>query len=192
VEVGNIEDLINPFTDVKTADWFYDAVSFAYKRKLFSGMTPTTFEPQTKMNRAMVVTVLWNLEGKLSASSANPFTDLTADWYKTAVVWAASNGIVSGVGNNKFDPNGLLTREQAVTILYNYSKWKGLDVSAAANLDKFTDKGKIHSYALPAIKWAVAKGILNGKSPTTVDPTGTATRAEVAQLFKGYLEKVVG
>jgi hypothetical protein len=183
----------NPFKDIKNSDWYYGAVKFALQNNLFGGTSDNTFEPKTNMTRGMMVMVLWNLEGKPTVSTANPFTDVKSnDWYKNAVVWAASKSIVNGVGGGKFDPNGLLTREQAVTIFYNYSKWKGLDVSAAANLDKFTDKGQISSYALPAIKWAVAKGVLNGTTATTIEPKGKANRAQGAQLFKGYLEKVAG
>ena len=137
----------------------------------------------------MIVTILWRLEGSPAVSSANPFTDVAKGaWYTDAITWAAANGIVNGKGGGKFGPTDTLTREQFATILYRYAKdYKGYDVSAAADISGYTDAGRVSSWALDAVKWANAEGLVNGRTPTTLVPGGSASRAEAAAIFMRFL-----
>ncbi len=176
------------FKDVKKDDWYHGAVDFAVTKGLFNGMTDTTFEPNTPMTRAMLVTVLWRYEGSPEAG-ASDFTDLKADWYKAAVAWAASKGIVTGVGNNRFDPNGKITREQLAAILYRYSDFKHFDTSAKSDFAGFPDKNKISGWATDAYSWAVGAGLITGNMGK-LDPQGSATRAQVATILMRFIMNI--
>ena len=180
-----------PFTDVKSGDWFYDAVKYAYENGLMNGTSATTFAPNGTMNRAMIVTVLYRLEKSPAVTSASKFTDVPAgQWYSDAVAWAAANNIVNGYDETTFGPMNAVTREQMATILYRYEQYKGMDtVTLEENLNRFPDKDKISAYALPALQWAVGQKIINGNADGTLNPTGTATRAQVAQIFTNLLNK---
>ena len=144
------------------------------------------------MTRAMLVTVLWRYEGK-PMGNQNTFSDVNAkngSWYIDAVAWAAANGIVSGVGNNKFDPDGNITREQMATILYRYAKKKGIDTSKRGDLSGFPDGGKVESWANDAAQWTVAEKIIGGSEGYLL-PQGNATRAQVATILMRYIENIV-
>lgn len=184
----------NPFTDVKSSMWSYSGIEFVCQRGLFSGMNETTFEPKTAMNRAMLVSVLWRYEGSPEGDTQS-FSDVSnKQWYAKGIAWAAAKGIVSGTGNNCFSPNGLITREQMAVILYNYSKYKGVNVSAAANLNAFPDANKVSSWAQTAMKWAVAEGLISGTTKdgkTVIDPKGNATREQVASILMRYILNVM-
>ena len=178
------------FVDVSAKDWFHEAVDFAVKQGLFGGMSANTFEPNTPMTRAMLVTVLWRYEGEIEAP-ANTFSDVKAGtWYADAVSWAAANSIVGGVGNNKFDPDGNITREQMATILYRYCNGKGIDTSKQGSLSGFPDAEKASSSAKVAMQWAVAEGLING-SDGKLQPQGNATRAQVATILMRFIENIV-
>lgn len=175
-----------PFTDVKEGSWYYSAVAYVVERGLFNGVTPTTFEPQTYMNRGMLVTVLHRLAGKPDVAGSMSFADVkTSDWYAPGVAWASSIGVVNGVTGTQFSPTGTVTREQIATILYRYSAYLGYDVSARASLSGFHDQNKISAYALETMSWAVAEGLMQG-GDGKLDPTGGATRAQVATLLQRY------
>src|SRR5699024_4128468 len=111
--------------------------------------------------------------------------------YANAVNWAAASGIVEGKGNNKFDPDAPVTRQEMAAIFYRYASYKGYDVSAAASLDRFTDASKVASWAKDAMSWAVGGYVINGKGAGRLDPTGTATRAEVAQILMNFCNNVL-
>ncbi len=144
------------------------------------------------MTRAMLVTVLYRLEGTPPITGTNGFTDVKGgQWYTNAVIWANENGIVEGYGNSLFGVNDNITREQIAAILYRYAVYKGYDVSAASNLTGYTDAGKISSWALGALKWANAEGFVNGRTSTTLVPAGAATRAEVATIFMRFVNRFV-
>ena len=180
-----------PFTDVKADDWFYEAVKYAYDNKLMDGTASTTFAPFMTTNRAMVVTMLWRLEGQPKADATLSFTDVESGvWYTDAVNWAASKGIVKGYSDTVFAPNDTVTREQLATILYRYAESKGYDVSAKGDLTTFTDGAKTSSWATEAMEWAVGSKLLSGKGGNVLDPTGTATRAEVAQIFMNFAQNL--
>lgn len=177
------------YVDVPNNAWYYTAVAYAIKNGLMNGMSATTFEPETSMTRAMLVTVLWRYAGE-PIEGLNSFTDVhDSDWYSDAVNWAAINGIVGGVGNNKFDPNGKITREQLATILYRYASSQLIETSARDNLKAFPDAKNVSPWASDAMRWAVAEGLINGSDGKLL-PQGNATRAQVATILMRFIENV--
>ena len=111
-------------------------------------------------------------------------------WYTDAVTWAAENGVVAGIGNGRFDPDGSVTREQTAVILFNYAQSKGYDVSARADLSVFPDAGSVSGWAEEALSWANASGAVRG-TQTILNPQGSASRAQVAMILMGYVEHAV-
>ncbi|MGM9553816.1 MAG: S-layer homology domain-containing protein [Faecousia sp.] len=175
------------FKDVSPSTWYYDAVNYAVQNGLMNGVGNNQFDPEGSMTRAMLVTVLWRYEGEPEAGK-NPFTDvLNGQWYTEAVAWAAANGIVGGVGNNQFEPEGKITREQMATILYRYAEKKEIDTSKRGDLSGFPDGGKTASWAKDAMQWAVAEGIINGSDGKLL-PQGDASRAQVATILMRFIE----
>jgi hypothetical protein len=180
----------NPFTDVAKGDWFYDGVAAVCRKGLFSGASATLFDPDGPMTRGMLATVLWSMEGKPVPKTAAKFADVPGSaYYAQAVAWAAENKIASGYSDTRFGPNDSITREQLAAILYSYAQTKGADVSAGAAFDlgAFSDSASADSYALPALRWACAGGLLKGDNGRLM-PTGLATRAQVAAVLKSYLK----
>ena len=178
------------FIDVNTKAWYHLYVDYAVENKLFSGMSDNTFEPETAMTRAMLVTVLWRYEGS-PAAGKSPFRDVpNGQWYSTAVSWAAANDVVYGVGDNKFDPNGKITREQMAAILFRYAQKKGVNTSVRGDLSAFPDAGKVSGYAREALQWTVGETIINGSDGMLL-PKGNATRAQVATILTRYIENAV-
>lgn len=175
-----------PFTDVKEGDWYYDAISFVYEQGYFSGMGGNLFAPNTSMSRSMLATVLYRLSGE-SYSGAASFSDVPDDlWYTTAVAWASEKGIVNGMGGNVFAPDELVTREQMVTMLYRYQSYKKGNTSARGSLSDFPDGDAVSSWAKDGVEWAVGKKLLTGRNTGHLDPSGTATRAEVATILQRF------
>ena len=174
------------FTDVKPGAWYYDAVDYAASEGLFNGTSETTFTPDGTMTRGMFVTVLANKTENYSAHqyTSSSFADVAAgQWYAPPVEWASQSKLVNGVGNDCFAPNDSVSREQLAVILYNYAKGCGADISTTTGaLGAFTDNGHISGYARTAMEWAVSHKVLNG-SDGRLDPKGTATRAQVAQIL---------
>lgn len=182
------------FADVPENIWYYPAVQYAVSNKLMNGIGNQKFDPEGAMTRAMLVTVLWRYAGEPEQGS-NSFTDVPNGlWYTNAVAWAAHNGIVSGIGNNHFDPDGKITREQMATILFRYSNSLGMNTSNRASLSSFPDGGKVSGYAKDALSWAVAEGLITGSASggkIYLEPQGNATRAQVATILMRYIENVV-
>mgnify|MGYP004492704545 CR=1 FL=1 len=188
---ANIYDVLAlPYQDVQQSDWYYSAVSFAYYNGLMNGVADTLFDPNGTMTRAMLVTVLWRLDGG-SADGTSPYTDVPeGTWYTDGVIWATENGIVNGVGNGKFDPNGTVTREQIATILYRYAAYRGVDVSDRASLELFTDAGAVSDYARAPMQWAVQTKLISGRldhKQLYLAPQSGGTRAEVATILMRFL-----
>lgn len=180
-----------PFPDVDENDWFYDEVVYVYENGLMNGVENNQFAPNTATNRAMLATILYRLAGQPDVSGDLPFTDVAAGtWYTDAVLWAAQNGIVNGLGENTFAPMNTLTREQLVTMLYRYAEAEGYDVSAAADLSGYPDADKVQTYAQEAMSWAVAEGIVAGMEDGTLNPAGNATRAQIATILMRFCETV--
>ena len=177
-----------PFTDVKSGDWFCPYVKYVYDNGLFAGTSEITFEPNTAMTRGMFVTVLWAREGKPAAKDST-FKDLKADWYKTAVNWAAANGIIGGYDAEHFGPDDYVTRQQMAAIMYQYAKYKGYDTEANGSLDQFKDASSVASYAETAMKWAVGHRIIAGTG-NGLEPDGNATRAQVAVVLQAFNNNV--
>ena len=184
---GHPSDSELPFYDVRTTDWFYEAVKFVYDENLMTGTGANAFSPNATTTRGMIVSILARLEGVTSAQSAG-FADVNAgDWYATAVNWAASAGVVNGYEDNTFRPNTAITREQLAAILMNYASYKGENVSARANLSGYTDQPS--SWAKEAMSWAVAEGLISGVTADTLQPQGAATRAQVAAILQRFLSE---
>ena len=189
------EPWVNPFRDVTESDWFYDDVRFANQNGLFNGVEKDLFAPEEPMTRGMLVTVLWRLDGETAPKTATTFTDVDVNaYYADAVAWAAESGVVNGIGGNKFDPEGNVTREQIAAILFRYASLKGVDTAARANLATFPDAEKTSAYAHNALSWAVAAELVKGtKEGSTIylDPQGSATRAQVAAILSRYAQNIV-
>lgn len=178
------------YNDVSANDWFASAVDYVTGKGMMNGTADNTFSPKANTTRGMVVTVLYRLENQPSTSAAS-FTDVASGaYYANAVAWANANGIVSGYGSGKFGPNDKVTREQLAAILYRYAQYKKYDVSGAKSLDGYTDAQSVSSYAVPALQWANAVGVVTGKSGNKLDPKGNATRAEVAAMLMRFCENV--
>ncbi|MFQ9908074.1 MAG: S-layer homology domain-containing protein [Acutalibacter sp.] len=149
-----------PFVDVTEDKWYYDAVAYVYQQGIMVGMSETTFEPNTTVNRAQVVQMLYNLEGQPQVSGDSGFSDIRDDqWYAKAVAWASANDVVAGYEDGTFRPTRAVTREEFAQILYNYAKFKGYGLSASADLGKFPDSGQVSSWAETALGWPMATGL---------------------------------
>ena len=180
-----------PFTDVSTSDWFYDDVAFVYKNGLFSGTDSRSFSPNASMTRAMLVTVLYRLEGEPTVTGRSSFTDVRSGaYYEKSVIWAAANGIVTGTDSTSFSPDAKVTREQLAAILYRYAQYRKLATDASAKLNSFTDADSVSAYASEALGWAVSEGLINGASGKLM-PKGDATRAQVAAILHRFVKNVL-
>ena len=189
--IPTTKDWIGGFTDL-TTDWYKPYVGYAVANGYMSGTSGTTFNPMMNMDRRMVVKVLHNMAGAPEHSGENPFTDLEANqtWYHDAVIWAAENKIVSGRGGGIFDPTAPVTRQELAMFLYNYAKYMGYDVNVEDEYElDFPDADTTAGWATTAVKWAVSRGLISGKSNNGVlalAPTATATRAEVAVVLSKF------
>ena len=188
--VNPVPDKAMSFTDVKSDDWYYSSVRYAYDNGLFSGVSHESFGPGDSMDRSMLATVLYSLDGKPAAGKSG-FSDVAdGAWYADAVAWAAEHGIVSGVGGGAFTPGGTITREQLAVMLYRYAQYKGYDVSKTADLSGYADQDKLSDWAAQAVQWACGSGLMNGRSAAQLAPEGTLTRAEAATMLKAFCENV--
>lgn len=178
-----------PFTDVKEGDWYYESVAYVYQQGLMTGTSDTAFSPNLTTTRGMIVTILYRMEGSPEAPGWAPFADVSqGKYYADPVAWAAWNGIVNGKSSTSFAPEEPITREQLAAILYRYAQFKGYDVSAQGDLSQFTDQAMIRAYALDAMSWANAEGLITGKGKGVLDPRGPATRAQVAAILQRFCE----
>ena len=181
------------FADVSETAWYKNSVDYAVEHGLMNGTGTNTFEPESTMTRAMLVTVLWRY-ANAPKPGANPFTDVpNGKWYTDAVAWAAENGVVNGVGDGKFEPDGSVTREQMATILYRYAQKVGIDTSKHIELSAFPDANRVSAYARASMQWIVAEGVIGGSRENGQDwlnPQGNATRAEVATILMRFIENV--
>ena len=176
------------YSDVKEKRWSYSAVMYVTEKGYMKGVTADRFDPSGSMTRGMFVTVLYRKEGSPDVEFRPDFTDVkSGKYYSKAVIWAKDRGIVSGVTDTTFDPNGSITREQLATVLYRYAEGMGYDVSASVDLSGFPDAGDIQDYAMEALSWAVAEGLLQGFEDDSLQPGGTATRAQIATILMRFL-----
>lgn len=181
-----------PFGDVKSADWFYNDVKYVYEKGMMAGTAADVFAPNATTTRAMIVTILYRLEGSPAVTGTNAFVDVPAgQWYTDAVNWAAANQIVKGTSATTFAPNDSITREQMAAILYRYAQYKGYDVTKKADLSGYSDNGQVSAYAKDALAWANAAKLINGVTNTTLAPQGNATRAQVSAILHRFCDGVV-
>lgn len=180
---------VAPFIDVYEDDWYAGAVSSAYENNLMIGTSGTTFEPNLNLTRAMMAQLLYNLEGNpVLSEDTDTFLDVTSGaWYYSAVEWAASQELVFGRGEGVFDPEGNITRQEMVVMLYRYHLLKDRNDTDGADLSQFTDYDLISDFALSALDWAVGSDVIHGTGNGMLSPLGTATRAEVAMMLNNYI-----
>lgn len=180
-----------PFSDVAEGIWYADAVSYVYQHGLMTGTSENRFSPDVTTSRAMIVTMLYRLEGSPAVSGAAAFPDVApGQWYADAVAWASANGIVTGYDNGNFGPEDTITREQLAVIFYRYAAYKGYDKTPAASLDGYTDAAKVSPYATQAMGWAISTGLITGTSDTTLSPGGFATRAQAAVILTRFCQNL--
>ena len=177
-----------PFTDMN-GHWAYDAVSYAYKNSLMNGVNASRFAPDSTLNRAMMVTMLYRMTGSPAVSGNSVFSDVpSGKWYSDAVQWASVNGVVNGVGKDRFALDTQITREQMASMMMRYAQFKQYSTGKSADLSAFNDADSISSWALEAMKWANAAGLINGRTASTIAPQDTATRAEAATILMRFCE----
>ena len=181
---------ILPFKDVVSGSWYEDAVRFVYEKGMMTGVSEDTFAPNKETSRGMLVTMLYRLEGEPNITGENlgyPFADVDATaYYSNAIYWARLHGIVSGMSDEIFAPNGDITREQLAAIMYRYAQYNGIDVSASADLSSFSDVASISPWAKDVLAWANAQGLIKGMGNNELAPQGQATRAQVAAIMERY------
>ena len=181
------------FKDVADGKWYSSGARYCSSRGLMTGISGDTFGPNVNMTRAMFVTLLARLaKADLSGYKAGAFSDVKeGKWYAKAVAWAVENGYTSGTGGGKFSPDRAVTREELAQFLYTYAKKNGADVSASADLSGYADRQAVSSWAVKAVKWAVAEGFISGISKTELSPASAATRAQTAVLLMQFTQKVI-
>ena len=170
------------FADVDADEWYHEAIDFAVGGGYMNGVADDRFDPEGTLTRAMLATILYRMSGETGGT--HPFTDVPAkEWYADAVAWAYTSGVVNGTSATQFSPEEPVTREQTAAMLYRYAKYMGQEIGASGNLSVFRDADQVSEYAKVPMRWAVGLHILNGKGNATLDPTGTATRTEIAQIL---------
>lgn len=182
----------NPFADVDTGAWYYEAVQYVQENGLMNGTSGNTFSPDVATSRGMIVTILWRLADSPAVDYAMNFSDVDSNaYYGEAVRWAASEGITGGYGNGAFGPNDAISREQLAVMLYRFAQEQGYDVTARADLNGYADAGQISGFAREAMSWASAEGLINGTSSSALSPQGRATRAQVAAVLMRFGESII-
>ncbi len=172
------------FVDVEKDRWSFSDIEYAVEKGFLKGVGGGRFAPADTCTRAMVVTVLYRAEGEPKVGSTLTFTDVDDDeWYTGAVIWAQTNSVVKGTTDTTFEPDSEVTREQLATFFYRYATFKKYKLATGADLSKFSDGGAVSSYALKAVKWAVAIGLIKGMDDGTVEPGGSATREQFAAIM---------
>ena len=163
-------------------------MAYVYNNKLMNGTSPDLFSPWATTTRGMIVTILYRYEGSPAAGGAS-FPDVPqGEYYAAPVAWAAANGVVNGYETGLFEPQNPITREQMAAILYRYAQRKGLDVSGRADLSIYADAGQVSPYAVDAMAWAVHTGLITGVDSTTLQPGGSAVRAQVATILMRFCQ----
>ncbi len=177
------------YTDVPLSAWYHEAVDYVVAGGIMNGVSENTFNPNGITTRAQLVTVLYRLAGEPEVELTTQFTDVAESaWYAEAVSWAYAVEMTTGVTDTLFAPEAPVTREQVVTFFYRYAKATGMDVSIEADLSTFADADSVSAYAVPAMGWAVEKGIITGMDETTLAPGGTCIRAQIAAILMRFVE----
>lgn len=187
--IGEEDVPLAEFPDVNPNAWYYEGVSFCIDNGLMDGYDDGFFYPNEPTTRAMLVQILWNLEGNPIVDATVSFNDVSdSQWFAPAVRWAASVGIIDGYGNGNFGPDDNVLREQLVTIMWRYAKYKNVNISGdIADLEAYEDATAVSGYATSAMEWACGSGVVNGTSSTTLSPSDGATRAQMATVMMRYV-----
>lgn len=186
---GNIWDPL-PFTDVEESAWYWEAVAYAYHNGLMNGTGPQRFSPEAITTRGMIVTILYRLEGS-PAASLSRFRDVVeGQYYSSAVAWAAANGVVEGYSDGRFGPDDPITREQMAVILSRYAQYKRYNTGARVSLSTYGDAAQVSPYALEAMQWARAEGLITGTDANLLLPGGNATRVQIAAILMRFCENI--
>ena len=173
-----------PFTDVADDSGWYDAIAYCYEKGLMIGVTSTTFEPNTKLTRAMMVQILYRMDGCQKVDTPCTFTDVNQDkWYADAVNWAAATKVTLGTTATTFEADRVITREMMMTMFYRYFQMKGYSLNDKDVLAKFADASAVGDWAVEGVSWCVEVGLIVGVNDTTIDPKGTATRGQAATIL---------
>ena len=182
------------FTDVPADAWFKTAVDFVGSRGIMGGAGQAdTFKPADLSTRSMVAVILHRLEGEPAAAAAAPFTDLSQDWYKAAASWAYASGVVKGSSETTFNPDGKVTRQELVTMLYRYAGYCGLNMTDKSSVSDFPDSADVASWALESVEWALGAGLINGRQDggkTVLAPMGNTQRSEMATILSRFITKL--
>lgn len=189
-DIPSINDGL-PFDDVKAADWFYNSVKYVHENKLMSGLSTAMFGSYEVLSREQFATILYRMNGSPQVSAATTtFSDVPSNtWYTKAVIWANANKIISGYNTYIFGTGDPITREQMAVMMYRYGKYMGYNVNARTNISRFSDASKVSPYAIDAMQWAVAEGIISGNADGTLNPQGNATRVECASIIMRFDKK---
>lgn len=175
------------FTDIRPGAWYEDAVQFAYDKGWLTGTSATTFAPDAAATRGMIVSILHRLAGAPAAETDVPFEDVASGaWYADAVRWGVAEGLISGYDDATFGPDDAVTREQFAAMLQRYDQWRGESDGTRSDLSGYEDASAISDWAIDAVAWAHAQGLLTGTSETTLDPQGPAARAQVAAVLQRF------
>ena len=177
-----------PFSDVSNSAWYQKDVQYVYDNGIMNGVENTAFAPDDMTTRAMVVTMLYRIDRASATGAENSFSDVPSGrWYSEPINWAAANGIVDGIGDGLFAPDNVINREQMATIMHRYAVYKNYDVSKANDLAQYSDMNSVSSWAVTSMSWANGQGLITGITITTLEPQGTATRAQVAAILTRFI-----
>jgi len=180
-----------PFADADPQAWYHDGVHFCVENRYMVGYANGLFGPGDTLSRAMIVQILFNMEGCPAATENASFSDVSSDaWYAAAISWGEENNVVKGYGNGKFGPDDDVTREQLARILMSYAAYKGYSVTETADITDFADWEQTSKWALTSLQWAKAVKLMKGYADGTIRPTGNATRAEAATMIKHFCENI--
>jgi GH25 family lysozyme M1 (1,4-beta-N-acetylmuramidase) len=172
------------FLDVDRDRWSYSHIRYIYEAGIVNGIDEYTYSPSGKTTRGQLATMLYRMAGSPTVTGSSGFTDLTQNYYKNAVTWAKQQGIINGTSATTFEPDGYVTRQDLVTMLYRMAG----SPQAVGSLSGFTDAAEVRDYAVDAVTWAVAEGILQGDG-SKIDPKGSATREQVAAFLSRYMQR---
>lgn len=180
------------FTDVPDGAWYAQAVNKVADGGLMNGTTDTTFDPDAYVTRGMVAAVLWRLSGSPEPEAPSGFSDVQ-DWYyyADAVAWAQASGVANGLGDGTFGGGGTVTREQLAVFLYRYAQYAGQEIATGV-LDLYSDQDQVHDWARAGVAHAVGTGLMTGNDAGELDPSGPATRAQLAVILQRLMTPAVG
>ena len=179
------------YTDVSENDWYYNDVLSVSNMGLMTGISDTSFSPSENTTRAMLVTTLWRLEGKPNGKDVTYEDVIKKEYYYDAVSWATENNIVDGYDSKVFGPNDNATREQLITVMYRYAKYKNYDISHDVSLSAFDDDDNVSEYAIEPFMWGIANNIITGTSDSTLSPKDNTIRCQMAAILNRFCNNFV-